>query len=215
MAPIRLNASMLSRWISLSGVSRTSEHQSPPLLQRHIGGSGDQGVGVSVTHRRQRLHAARNDDHPVVTERAATDGRAQVVSSVHGEGQVSHLPQAEARLLQNGRLGPAAHDQMALHTEVTQRAQEPDAVQHTRGTRDADHDPHSAPVRNPPGTASEVPTVPLWPRADYRGRKFPGIAVTEPGGIAVSMTTAEQFDGNGRATGWVRTGRTAPRTGGR
>ena len=31
---------------------------------------------------------------------------------------------------------------------------------------------------------------------------FPGIAVTEPGGIGVSMTAAEQFDGNGRATGW-------------
>ena len=45
MAPIRLSPSMFSRWISLSGVSRDHQHQTPPLLQRDVGGSGDQFAG--------------------------------------------------------------------------------------------------------------------------------------------------------------------------
>ena len=52
--------------------------------------------------------------------------------------------------------------------------------------------PHSCPA--------EAPWL-LSHQWDKSRKVFPGIAVTEPGGIGVSMTAAEQFDGNGRATG--------------
>jgi hypothetical protein len=55
---------------ALCACRSSQEHSDNGWKDIHIGGSGDQGVGVSVTHRRQRLHAARNDDHPVVAERA-------------------------------------------------------------------------------------------------------------------------------------------------
>ena len=59
IAPMRLSASMFSRCISLSGVSRDEQHKATPLLQGDIGRSRNQFVGISMTDGRGRCKLAR------------------------------------------------------------------------------------------------------------------------------------------------------------
>jgi hypothetical protein len=60
----------------LSGDSAHHEHETPVLLERDVGGSGDEVLAVSAGDARKRLHAARRDDHSARPEGSAGDRRA-------------------------------------------------------------------------------------------------------------------------------------------
>jgi hypothetical protein len=66
------------------------QQQLPPLLESHVGGAVDEVLGDAVGDRRQRLHAAEGDDHPVGQERTAGRRRAEIVLVVDLVGQLQH-----------------------------------------------------------------------------------------------------------------------------
>ena len=59
----------------------------PALLERHVPGPGDQGVGVAARERGERLDRAGRDDHAGRAERAAGDRGADVAVVVDEVGQ--------------------------------------------------------------------------------------------------------------------------------
>ena len=95
------------------------EDQAPPFLERDVGGSSDQPVGVPGADTGDGLHAARSDDHAVGRVRAGGDGGCLVAGAVHDVGELGHLPRAVGGLQLDGRPGPAGEHQMGLHTVET------------------------------------------------------------------------------------------------
>jgi len=63
------------------------EEQRASFLQRHIGGAGEQIVGVTVGDGRERLHRARRDEHPLCGKRAAGNGRSEVLGTIDARGE--------------------------------------------------------------------------------------------------------------------------------
>ena len=72
------------------------QHEGPGLLERDVGGPFDQGGRGAVGDGGQRLHGARNDDHPVGAHRPARDRRRQVPDLVFRERALPHLVAVEA-----------------------------------------------------------------------------------------------------------------------
>src|ERR1700742_3472966 len=113
-APIRLEASIFSRWMSFSGVSLASRTRRRRSLSVT---SAARVISASAAPKRMadsRFHAARGDHHAVVAEGAAGDRRRLVVARMMDRGHGCDLAGREPGLLKYRCLGPAADDQMAF-----------------------------------------------------------------------------------------------------
>ena len=114
--------------------------QRPALLERHVPGPGDQGVGVAARERGERLDRAGRDDHPGGPERAAGDRGPDVAVVVDDVGERLDLAQRVGRLLDERPLAGGAHHQVHLERRVLpQLLEQANAVDRARGPRDADH----------------------------------------------------------------------------
>ena len=75
------------------------QHQAPALLQRDIGRARNEVVGMRVRRRRQRLHRAGRDHHPLGEEGAACDRRGDVARVVGDAGEPFHVLALHAQLV--------------------------------------------------------------------------------------------------------------------
>jgi hypothetical protein len=95
-------------------------------------------VAKAVRNRRQRLGAARRDDHPVRAKRAAGDRRSHVTGGIHRVRQPLDLFPGVAGLVQQRPRAPLADHQVRLDLRLAQPLEQPDAVGNAGGAGDAD-----------------------------------------------------------------------------
>jgi hypothetical protein len=89
---------------AIKGSFANAEHEGAALLERNVGGAGDERVRKTQRNRRQRAHGTRQDDHSIGGVAAAGDGSADVsVEKLHGFGRRG----AEELLEQIGAAGDA------------------------------------------------------------------------------------------------------------
>ena len=116
------------------------EHQAPPLLQRHVGGSAEQLAADPVGDRAEGPHRARHHGHADRGERARGDRCGEVVGVVHLVGQRLDLVGRQVHLVLQGRAGTVGEDEMGLDgPEPPQRAEQRDAVVRAARSGDAHH----------------------------------------------------------------------------
>lgn len=123
------------------------EHQLPPLLEHDIGGARDQVVAQARGDGRQRLHAARHDNHAVDAERPAGDGRGHVVDVVDVVGQGAHVGRVVVGLVLERLLGPLGDDEVRLDVEAAEGDEQLDAEDCACGARHGDDDALAARLR--------------------------------------------------------------------
>jgi hypothetical protein len=63
---------------AIEGRFADTEHQRPTLLERHVGGAGDERVGKAVGDGCQGTHRAGQDDHAVRWVATGGDGSANI-----------------------------------------------------------------------------------------------------------------------------------------
>ena len=122
------------------------QHQPPPLLQHHVGRAREKVIAEAVGNRGQRAHGARHHGHRVRAEGAAGDRRAKLVCFVGEGGGLAHRGGGvKAKLVRDGDVRAAGHDQMRFRPRLTQLAQGFGGQRRARGSRDADDDLHELP----------------------------------------------------------------------
>src|SRR3990172_11562347 len=129
--------------------------QRAALLERHVSGTGEEGVGMGAGERGQGLDAAGGDDHPRGAEGAAGERGADVAVVVDDVGEGLDLGDGAVRLLGEGPLAGSADDQVDLDRRIlAQLLESADAVDGARGPGDADDDP--------PRGLRHAPSGPPW-----------------------------------------------------
>ncbi len=120
------------------------QDKAAPFLKRHVRGACDEPVGEAEANRRH-LHAARRDDHAIVAEGAAGNGRCLIVARMHDRRHGGDLPDAEASLLRDCDLAPSAHNQVALDAKLIKRGKQAHAID--RGFGSSPFDSEGVPTR--------------------------------------------------------------------
>ena len=120
-----------------------AEQQPAPLLQDDVGGAVHQVVAVAVRDRRERLGAARRDDHPVGPDRSARNRRPHVVGRVHGGGQTLDLLPGVGRFMEECPGAPPADHEVRLDRRLAEPLQQADSVDDSGGAGDTDYQAHN------------------------------------------------------------------------
>ena len=107
------------------------EHQTPALLERHVGGSGQEIAGHAGRDLGERLHRARGDHH---AERAKGPGGrpgADIADRIGLISQSANVGRLQIGLIGQRHFGWLAHDQMACDRRHFQRFKQADTVDRT------------------------------------------------------------------------------------
>ena len=180
-APISARASI---WAQVAHVQRGLAHhddQRPTLLQRDVPRARDQGVGVGVGQRGERLDAALGDHHARRVEGAARQGCSDVPVVVDPGGQRLDIAHGVVGFVHERALGCPADDQMGLEPgDIPQHLEEPDPVDRPARSRHAHHETQPGTAL---GRAARNDAAGRGPHADGLARRgTPPVSARPPAG---------------------------------
>jgi hypothetical protein len=92
MPPISVTARHVAQVGQVEGRLAHHQHQAAALLERDVGGAGQQVVAETVRHGRQRLHRAGRHHHGRGVEAAAGDAGADVAVRMAWSASASSPP---------------------------------------------------------------------------------------------------------------------------
>ena len=129
------------------------QHQRPALLQRHVGGAGQQGRGHAGGDLAHGPHRAGGDDHAQGRNEPEAIEAPTSASLWTTSARPVRSSADEIRLLRQGQQGGAGDDQVAFDAQFAAGVQHAQAVDHAGRAGNSDHAGGAGGFRTAPFTS--------------------------------------------------------------